>query len=79
MAVIVITAMIIIIMATNIYWAFNVFNIALSSVFILLDIIFIKIFHRRVGCSYLTNEKTAAKRSHKLGQDHTLFIYSPNS
>lgn len=35
-------------MATNNYWAFSVLNIALSSVFLLLNIIFIKILHGRV-------------------------------
>lgn len=48
LAVIIIIAMIIIIMAITIYWAFNVFNMALSSVFILLNIIIIKILPSRI-------------------------------
>lgn len=48
LAVIIIIAMVIIIMAITIYWAFNVFNMALSSVFILFNIIIIKFLRGRV-------------------------------
>lgn len=56
--------MMIIIMATNIYWAFNVFNIALSSMFILLNNHYENLTWQ--GCFYLKNKKTEAKRSYKL-------------
>lgn len=48
LAVIIIIAMIIIIMTITLYWAFNMFNMALNSVFILLNIIIIKLIHGRV-------------------------------
>lgn len=48
LAVIIIIAMVILIMAITIYWAFNVFNMALSSVFILFNIIIIKFLRGRV-------------------------------
>lgn len=49
LALVVIMIIIIIIMATNTYWTFNVSNIALSSVFTLLKLIFIKILQGRVA------------------------------
>lgn len=65
-------------MTTNFYWTFNVSNISLSSVFILPNLIFIK-NPTRQGCSCVMTEKTKAKRSYQLAQDHTLFLYSLNN
>lgn len=67
---------IIIIMATNTYWTLNVSNIALSSVFTLLKLIFIKILQGRVVPMW---QMRKIKRCYKLAQDHTSFISSPNN
>lgn len=77
LAVIIIIAMIIIIMTITIYWAFNMFNMALNSVFILLNIIIIKILHGRV-VPVLKIRKLKQREPINLIKI-TLFIYSLNS